>query len=167
MMILITRFQFGKRASLWSRSRYGKYIPAAQLGETGLSRNRYDTLWRHIRFGVQPLVRPSVLSSEIYRWTLVQIFIHNFNEHRQQFFSPSDLICVDESMSRWYGLGGFWINIGLPQYIAIDRKPENGCQIQNSVCDRSGVMLKLKLVKLQRASSTRLRKDLMGSIMVL
>ena len=147
VMILITRFQFGKRTSLRSRSRYGKYIPAAQLGDTGLSRNRYDTLWRHIRFGVQPLVRPSELWSENYRWTLVQNFIHNFNEHRQQFFSPSHLICVDESMSLWYGLSGFWIIIGLPQYIAIDRKPENVCEIQNSACGPSGVMFKLKLVK--------------------
>jgi hypothetical protein len=31
-------------------------------------------------------------------------------------------------------------------YIAIDRKPENGCEIQNSACGDSGVMLRLKLV---------------------
>ncbi|KAI2491366.1 Transposase IS4 [Fragilaria crotonensis] len=34
-----------------------------------------------------------------------------------------------------------------PQYVAIDRKPENGCEIQNAACGRSGVMLRLKLVK--------------------
>ena len=50
-------------------------------------------------------------------------------------------------MSRWYGQGGHWINLGLPQYVAIDRKPENGCKIQNSACGQSGVMLRLKLVK--------------------
>ena len=32
-------------------------------------------------------------------------------------------------------------------YIAIDRNPKNGCEIQNSTCGRSGVMLRLKLVK--------------------
>ena len=32
-------------------------------------------------------------------------------------------------------------------YVAIDRKPENGCEIQNSACGVSGVMLCLKLVK--------------------
>ena len=57
------------------------------------------------------------------------------------------MICVDESMSRWYGQGGHWINHGLPQYVAIDRKPENGCEIQNAACGMSGVMLRLKLVK--------------------
>jgi hypothetical protein len=50
-------------------------------------------------------------------------------------------------MSRWYDQGGHWINHGLPQYIAIDRKPENGCKIQNAACGRSGVMIHLKLVK--------------------
>ena len=31
-------------------------------------------------------------------------------------------------------------------YIAIDKKPENGCEIQNSACSESGVMLWLLLV---------------------
>ncbi|KAI2511132.1 Transposase IS4 [Fragilaria crotonensis] len=57
------------------------------------------------------------------------------------------MICVDESMSRWYGQGGHWINHGLPQYAALDRKPENGCEIQNAACGVCGVMLRLKLVK--------------------
>jgi hypothetical protein len=50
-------------------------------------------------------------------------------------------------MSRWYGQGGYWINHGLPQYIAIDRKPKFGCEVQNSCCSRSGIMMQLKLVK--------------------
>ena len=66
---------------------------------------------------------------------------------RATYFSPSETIYVDESMSRWYGQGGYWINHGLPQYVAIDRKPENGCEIQYSACGKSGVMLPLKLVK--------------------
>ena len=32
-------------------------------------------------------------------------------------------------------------------YIAIDRKPENGCEIQNSACSKSRVMLRLLVVK--------------------
>ena len=54
---------------------------------------------------------------------------------------------MDEFISPWYGLGGGWINIGLRMYIAIDHKPENGCEIQNSVCRKSGVMLRLLTVK--------------------
>ena len=32
-------------------------------------------------------------------------------------------------------------------YVVIDRKPENGCEIQNAACGRSGVMIRLKIVK--------------------
>ena len=31
--------------------------------------------------------------------------------------------------------------------VAIDRKPENGCEIQNGACGHSGVMIRLKIVK--------------------
>ena len=60
---------------------------------------------------------------------------------------PSHLLCVDESMVRWYGLGGHWINTGLPNYVAIERKPENGCEIQNCCDGQSGIMMRLRLVK--------------------
>ena len=32
-------------------------------------------------------------------------------------------------------------------YIAINHKPENGCEIQNSECGKSGVMMRLLIVK--------------------
>ena len=50
-------------------------------------------------------------------------------------------------MSQWYGQGGHWINHGLPMYVVINRKPENGCEIQNAACGHSGVMIRLKVVK--------------------
>jgi hypothetical protein len=50
-------------------------------------------------------------------------------------------------MSRWYGKGGDWINEGIPHYIAIDRKPENGCEIQTACCGTSGIMMGLRIVK--------------------
>jgi hypothetical protein len=86
------------------------------------------------------------MNSERYRWMRVDDLVHRFNKHRRLFFSPSDRICVDESISRWYGQGGSWINHGPPDYEAIDRKPENGAEIQNAACGRSGIMLSLKLV---------------------
>ena len=49
-------------------------------------------------------------------------------------------------MYRWYGIGGHYINAGLPQYIAIDRKPENDCEIPNAADGVSGIMMQLKLV---------------------
>ena len=41
-----------------------------------------------------------------------------------------------------------WTNHGLPMYVTIDWKPENGCEIQNAACGQSdGVMVHLRLVK--------------------
>jgi Transposase IS4 len=145
VMILATRFEFRSRASLWATSG-SKYIPAACMGKTGMSRDRFDKLWSCVRFSSQPDIRPGDMTSERYRWRLVDDFVERFNEYRMSHFTPSERICVDESMSRWYGQGGLWINHGLPQYIAIDRKPENGCELQNAACGRSGIMLRLKLV---------------------
>ena len=71
----------------------------------------------------------------------------DFNEDRASTVSPSERICVDESISRWYGKGVNGINHGIPLHFAIDRKPENGCKIQCASCGVSGIMLRLKLVK--------------------
>ena len=78
---------------------------------------------------------------------LVGDHIDNFNKSYACNYYPSDSICVDESMSRWYGIGGHWIISGLPQYISIDRKPKNGCDIHNSAGGVYGIMIQLNLVK--------------------
>ena len=49
-------------------------------------------------------------------------------------------------MSRWYRIGGHWINAGLPQYIVIDRNPDNGRETQNASDGVSSIMIQLKLV---------------------
>jgi hypothetical protein len=108
---------------------------------------RFDDLWKCIRWSNQPPVRQDGMSSEQYRWRLVDDFVNKFNEHRTKGFQPSELICVDESILRWYGKGGHWIHHGLPMYVAIDCKPENGCEIQTVACGRSGIMIRMKLVK--------------------
>ena len=36
--------------------------------------------------------------------------------------------------------------MSLPHYVAIDRKTENGCEIQMAASGRSGIMLRLQLV---------------------
>jgi hypothetical protein len=147
VLILMTSFEFTSRPSLWSSVAPMKYQPAPHFGLTGMSKHRFDNLFCAIRWSKQPSERAENECTEQHRWKLVDDFIANFNDNRANYFTPSDTICVDESMSRWYGQGGHWINHGLPQYVAIDRKPENGCEIQNSACGRSGVMLRLKLVK--------------------
>ena len=68
---------------------------------------------------------------EDHQWMIIDDMVEIFNCHRGEYFLPSEWICVDEYIPRWYGLGGGWIHIGLPMYISIYRKPENGCEIQN------------------------------------
>jgi hypothetical protein len=92
------------------------------------------------------------VTSEQHRWMLVDDFVLNFNSHHESQVVPSWVLCVDESISRWYGQGGDWINLGLPMYVAIDRKPENGCEIQDVACGMSGIMMRLRLVKTAAAS---------------
>ena len=152
VLLTITRYEFGLRSSLWTTKGFTRLVPPPNLGEkTGMSRERFDSLWRYMVWSEQPKVRPEGMSHEEWRWSLVQDFVNNFNDHREMFFFPSNLLCADESISRWYGLGGNWINMGLPHYVAMDRKPEHGCEIQNCCDGISGIMLRLKLVKSQAA----------------
>ena len=37
--------------------------------------------------------------------------------------------------------------MGFPIYEAMDRKPENGADIQNSAYGRSGILMKIRIVK--------------------
>jgi hypothetical protein len=150
VILLTTKFEFKSRASLWSTTAATKYEVAPAFGRTGMSRQRFDDLWMCIRFSNQPKVRPPEMSSERYRWKLVDDFVMEYNDYRKKSFIPSEMLCVDESISRWYGQGGEWINKGLPMYVAIDRKPENGCEIQTCACGKSGVMLRLRLVKTRK-----------------
>jgi hypothetical protein len=148
VMILITKFEFEKRRDLWAPIAPGKYIPAIKIGEkTGMSRDRFDHIWDCFRIGKQPDKRPNSMSPETYRWLLLDDFVNQFNLHYASYFQPSESICVDESISRWYGQGGTWINHGLPMYVAIDRKPEDGGEIQDAACGQTGIIIRIKLVK--------------------
>ena len=41
-----------------------------------------------------------------FRWKLVDDFVKRFNDYHAENFIPSEMICVDESISRWYGQVG-------------------------------------------------------------
>jgi len=147
VLLLATRFEFGSRAKMWSTPPPTKLMPApAFCSRTGMSRNRFDNLWSNLAFIRQPAGGPSTGGTEQFRWALINDFIHAIAQHRVDHGTPGDTLCVDESMSKWYRQGRHWISIGLPMYVAIDRKPENGCEIENTACGRSGIMLRLKMV---------------------
>ena len=144
IIILMSKFEFCKRRDLWTNTSQFRYVSAPALGKTGMARKRFDLLWQWMVWSDQPEIRPETMKHSQYRWKLVDGFVKRFNDYRAQSFIPSEMICVDESISRWYGQGGDWINFGLSHYVAIDRKPENGCEIQDSCCGVSGIMMRLK-----------------------
>ena len=125
-----------------------RFVDAPNFGaRTGMQRGRFDAIWCCIRFSECPEERNSGIEIMNHQWMLLDDFIEAFNDYRVASYSPSDRIFVDESISRWYGLGGHWINIGLPNYVAMERKTDNICEIQDACDGRSKVMILLKLVK--------------------
>lgn len=112
---MTTKYEWNDRSDLWSKAKPSKYEDAPDFDTlTGMSRDRFNDLWKNMRLSSQLDTRPDDMSSEKYRWMLVDDSIEAFNQHRSAFFYVSDQLCVDESFSRWYGQGGAWINMGLP-----------------------------------------------------
>ncbi|KAL3808144.1 hypothetical protein ACHAXA_000428, partial [Cyclostephanos tholiformis] len=104
----------GRRHNLWESSGTAlKYLPSYNLCATGMSRNRFDDIWYAVRWSCQPPEQPLGMSSEQYRWMLVDDFVANINEYCARTFVPGGHLEADESM--------IWI----PHYAAIERKPDN------------------------------------------
>jgi hypothetical protein len=96
-----------------------KYLPSYDLRGMGMSRNRFDDIWYAVRWSQQPPNQPDGMSSERYRWMLVDDFIDNINEYRSRTFDPGDHVEADETVIRWYGVGGAFVDAGLPMYLAL------------------------------------------------
>jgi hypothetical protein len=54
------------------------------------------------------------------------------------------------------------MNHGLTMYISMDRKPENGCEIQNAAFGASGILMRLKLVRTVEEEVTHFDKNNAG-----
>ena len=78
---------------------------------------------------------------------LINNFDANINKYRQRTFVPGGHLVADETVIRWYGKGGAFVDAGLPMYLALERKPDNGGEIQNHADVASGIMIHLKVVK--------------------
>lgn len=55
-------------------------------------------------------------------------------------------------------------------YVAMERKPENGCEIQNAACGRGGIMMRLHVVTMaqqQRAHAVEGDEDIVHGTAVL
>ena len=130
----MTRIEFGSRRSLWSSQLSSKYLPKLQFGNI-ISRTRLEELRQNATFTF------SADSSD--RWGMIRGFFVAIHDHRASHVIPSQNICVDESLSRWYGLGGDWIDTGLPHYVDMDQKTENRCELKTAACGKRGIVIRI------------------------
>ena len=137
----MTCFSFLKQRNLWASKSPSKFLPAPCFGHFGMTRNQFDAIWSNIQFLYQLDAHPEKMPSQDCCWMLVQNFIDHFNQHCEQNFHPSAVLHINESKIRWHGIGDDWINEGLPMFVAVDRKPDYGCEIQSICFAKSGVML--------------------------
>ena len=86
VMLLVTWFEFGSQASLWSNTSTNKYIPAPSFGLTGMPQKQFDDLWMCIRFSDQPRNCPSDMTSEQYHWRLVDDFVKTSMNIKHKIF---------------------------------------------------------------------------------
>ena len=141
--ILFAFLEVDDRADGWDTgetNRHCKYLPCPQLGRTGMSRERYEELHRHMVWSYQPVHRSPQMSPETYRNMLVQDFVDRFNAHRKSYFTPSSVITVDQSTVPPQQVLETAMEQQLQQQQVQDR-----CEMQNSACGYSGIMLRLKL----------------------
>ena len=146
ILLLIPRLPSVPRKSMWTSTPITKYSVAPNLGSTGMTRDRFEEIYANIRFSRQPVYKPHTMSTEEYQWMLVNDFVSALNEWKATKFNPGTVICIDESIIRWYGLGGEYIAKGAPHYVSIDTKPDKGIEVQTSACAKSGVMCQYKIV---------------------
>jgi len=102
---LATRYDISARTDLWATVACSKYMLATAFGlRTGMPRARFDALWSSVAFSKQVVDGGD---SEESRWQLIDDFVSNINLHRSAWVTPSDIICVEEPMSKWYGQGKY------------------------------------------------------------
>jgi hypothetical protein len=53
IIILATRFEFTARSTLWSKARVSRFYQLPAFGTTGMTRNRFDEIWKCMRFSHQ------------------------------------------------------------------------------------------------------------------
>lgn len=87
------------------------------------------------------------MTSEAYRWLLCEDFRFTINQNCREHIVSSDRMYIDESISRWYGVGVTFLEVGLPYYFYLDRKPESGCELQTISDGAKVIMLGLEFVK--------------------
>ena len=146
ILILVTRCEFSDRRTLWSPSSASMYLTTQNFREI-MSRQRFEDLRQSMVFSKD--------CDSYGRWGSVCEFISAINDHMSLQVIPCDRIFVDEGISRWYGLGGSWIDIGLPHYVALEQKPEHLCELKKAACGKNGFCLRIETVVSAEETSQR------------
>jgi hypothetical protein len=141
--MLVASINFwGNRHKLWEGGRrYSKFLPTYNLRARGMLLNCFIDIWYAVRWSYQPLEQPDSMPSEWYCWMLINDFIADNNKYRKRTFVPDGYVEVNKTVIQWYGIGGAYVNTGLPMYLALECKPNNGGKIPNLADIASGIML--------------------------
>lgn len=75
VLILGTFVEFDNRKDLWTKKSDSKYVPAPNFAKTGMSRDRFLTLFVHLRYSFQPDKKPAGMTHETYRWMLIDVSV--------------------------------------------------------------------------------------------
>lgn len=113
VLILMARFEFSDRGKSRGGMFYSNYVPAPNFANF-MPRKRFEAVRRNVTYRKTPILqqyerRHMSMGPPPGRWGLIQDFVDAISEHRSRQVRHSTFICVDESISRWYGLGGHWI----------------------------------------------------------
>jgi hypothetical protein len=114
-IILITKFKCANRALLWSTVPCSKYKKAPLFGTK--TRFPRKIQWHHEKHLAWLSTKRKISRHDPFAmqmgvgWQVCKAI------HHQETLDPLDPICVDESISWWNGIGGNWINLGLPKYV--------------------------------------------------
>ena len=95
-LLLMTRVTFSERRELWSRQSHSDYLSVPNFSRV-MSRVRFESLLRCIRFSRQPQAHAETYTEER-QWQLCAGFVDAINQHCFQHVTPSELLCVDESI---------------------------------------------------------------------
>lgn len=143
ILILMNRIEFLNRRDLWCKQPFSRFRPEPNIGNA-MSRNSFELIRSSLRFSGNGVTEEQGYA----RWDFVTDFVQATNDHRRSYvthMTPSEALCIEERISRWYGLGGHLIDVGLPHYTALDRKPENALEMKTVCYGRSGTMLNIEL----------------------
>ena len=115
ILISITSYELAAWSDMWYSRSMCKYIESTGIGKIDLTRPMFDNLWSFIWFSRHH--HPRTEGVNIKEWQMVDDHIEKSNCYRLERLSLPERLFADESFGRWYGLGGYWVNLSISKYV--------------------------------------------------